>query len=154
MALANNNVQVVGYEDPALEGESITFTCPFGLELSGSSSSTCMGDGEWEPYPREVNCMSHVKLQPTDPVICGYPHYVLQFRDSITITTYEEFRNSDFNSSRICCSGIAVIEANTINCLEEDLNTIQLRYEGKCQLVSCIILPSIVYGREFHRLRS
>ena len=56
MALTNNDVQVMGYEDPALEGESIAFTCLFGLELSGSSSSTCMGDGEWEPDPREVNC--------------------------------------------------------------------------------------------------
>ena len=26
--------------------------------LVGLSSSTCMGNGEWEPDPREVNCTS------------------------------------------------------------------------------------------------
>ena len=33
MELAPNNVQVVGYENPALQGEVITFTCLLGLEL-------------------------------------------------------------------------------------------------------------------------
>ena len=45
-----------GFEDPALEGENITFTCNNGLILVGPNSSTCMGNGEWEPDPREVNC--------------------------------------------------------------------------------------------------
>ena len=56
MALVNNDVRVVGYEDPALEGEVITFTCPYGLILSGPNSSTCMGNVEWEPDPNEANC--------------------------------------------------------------------------------------------------
>ena len=45
-----------GYVDPALEGQTITFICPRGLILSGSNSSTCMENGEWEPDPREVEC--------------------------------------------------------------------------------------------------
>ena len=47
---------IEGYEDPALEGENITFSCNDGLTLIGSNSSTCMENGRWEPDPREVNC--------------------------------------------------------------------------------------------------
>ena len=63
MALVNNDIRIVGYKDPALEGDQIAFTCPSGHEPNGSKSSTCMGNGEWEPDPREVNCIS--ELQPT-----------------------------------------------------------------------------------------
>ena len=42
--------------DIFLEGTSITFTCPPGLVLTGPNSSTCMGNGEWEPNPNEVKC--------------------------------------------------------------------------------------------------
>ena len=45
-----------GYVDPALEGRTVTFICPRGQILNGSNSSTCMGNGEWEPDPREVEC--------------------------------------------------------------------------------------------------
>ena len=47
---------VVGYTNIALEGDSINFSCSSGLELTGPNSSTCMGNGEWEPDPREVAC--------------------------------------------------------------------------------------------------
>ena len=47
---------VVGFVDPALEGQNITFTCPPGQMLNGSNTSTCMGNGEWEPDPGEVAC--------------------------------------------------------------------------------------------------
>ena len=56
MTRTQNGVQVMGYEDSALAGESIMFTCTSGLEFSGPNSSTCMGNGEWEPDPEEVNC--------------------------------------------------------------------------------------------------
>ena len=57
MGLVNRNVRVMDYEDPALEGAIITFTCVFGSAMfSGPNSSTCMGDGEWEPDPNEANC--------------------------------------------------------------------------------------------------
>ena len=48
---------VSGYNDVALEGDSVSFTCPSGLILTGPNSSTCRGNGEWEPDPRaEVAC--------------------------------------------------------------------------------------------------
>ena len=50
------NAIAVGYEDPALERQNITFTCRPGQVLNGSNTSTCMGNGEWEPDPREVEC--------------------------------------------------------------------------------------------------
>ena len=40
------NAITVGYEDPALGGQNITFTCRPGQMLNGSNSSTCMGNGE------------------------------------------------------------------------------------------------------------
>ena len=42
--------------DTFLEGTNITFTCSPGLVLTGPNTSTCMGNGEWEPNPREVEC--------------------------------------------------------------------------------------------------
>ena len=55
----------MGYEDPALEGENITFTCNTGLTLDGPNSSTCMGNGEWEPDPRAASCTSVATGVPT-----------------------------------------------------------------------------------------
>jgi hypothetical protein len=46
----------VGYVDPALEGQTIMFICPRGQILNGSNTATCMGNGEWEPDPREIEC--------------------------------------------------------------------------------------------------
>ena len=43
--------------DPPLEGTNITFSCPPELILTGPGTSTCMGNGEWEPDPREVACI-------------------------------------------------------------------------------------------------
>lgn len=130
MTLIQSGVQVIGYEGAALVGENVMFTCPSGQTLNGPNSSMCMGNQMWEPDPVEVNCT----FQPTDPIFCQHPQYVLQIGASTTIMTYKEFRNSDFTTSLTCCSGILVIEANTINCLEEELNATQFRYERKCKL--------------------
>ena len=51
----------MGYSDPALEGQSITFACPPHQTLNGSNSSMCMGNGEWEPDPREVECTGGIR---------------------------------------------------------------------------------------------
>ena len=72
MVLVTNNVRITGYEDPALEGEVITFTCSFGLELNGPISSSCIGNGEWEPDPREVNCIG-VLITTETPTILRMP---------------------------------------------------------------------------------
>ena len=51
------DVIIEGFEDPALEGGNITFSCRDGLMLIGPNSATCARNGEWEPYPRMVNCI-------------------------------------------------------------------------------------------------
>ena len=40
-----------------IEGSNVTFSCPPELVLIGPNSSTCMGNGEWEPDPRGVKCL-------------------------------------------------------------------------------------------------
>ena len=65
--LIHNDVIIVGYEDPALEGENITFTCPTGAILTGPNTSTCVENGEWEPDPREVECSVLVTASTTVP---------------------------------------------------------------------------------------
>ena len=52
----------MGYADSALEGEVITFTCPPGQLLNGTDTSTCMGNGEWEPDISEMNCIGLLAL--------------------------------------------------------------------------------------------
>ena len=39
-----------------MEGATIKFECPREHILIGPSTTTCMGNGEWEPDPREVEC--------------------------------------------------------------------------------------------------
>ena len=72
LMLIHNDVIVVGYEDPSLEGESITFTCPTGAILTGPNSATCMENGEWEPDPREVDCSVLVTTTTTMPSVTLY----------------------------------------------------------------------------------
>ena len=52
-------VVVNGAQDshPLIEGQSITYTCPPGFELTGSNASVCTGNREWEPDPGAVDCI-------------------------------------------------------------------------------------------------
>ena len=51
------NARALGYVDPALEGQNITFICPSPRqEISGPNSSICMENGEWDPDPGNVEC--------------------------------------------------------------------------------------------------
>ena len=52
-----SSVEVIGFTNPALEGTSIMLHCPARLTLIGPESSTCMGNGKWEPDPGEVECI-------------------------------------------------------------------------------------------------
>ena len=54
--VVDNSVNILDYTEPAVEGTTVTFQCPPGLGLDGANSSTCMENGEWEPYPREIHC--------------------------------------------------------------------------------------------------
>ena len=39
-----------------IEGSTVTFSCHPGLVLTGPSSATCAGNGEWEPDPSQLMC--------------------------------------------------------------------------------------------------
>ena len=49
------DIIVLAYSGTA-RGSSVTFSCSPGLVLTGPNSSTCMGNGEWEPDPRKAIC--------------------------------------------------------------------------------------------------
>ena len=57
-AQLDDSVEVIGYlsKAAAVKGSNISFSCPPGLVLTGPNSSTCLGNGEWEPDPRDVKC--------------------------------------------------------------------------------------------------
>ena len=61
MASMDGLLKIMGYEEPALEGTVVNFTCPTGMVLNGPSASTCMGNGEWEPNPLGVECKGKYK---------------------------------------------------------------------------------------------
>ena len=54
----NASIRVSDYSDPALVGTNVTFECSSAnLVFIGPNMSRCMGNGEWEPDPREVKCV-------------------------------------------------------------------------------------------------
>jgi hypothetical protein len=52
----SSKISITHYRAPAIEGTQIHFDCPPGQVLTGPNTSTCMGNREWEPFPREVEC--------------------------------------------------------------------------------------------------
>ena len=58
MSLADIDVNVShSISDKVQEATTITLSCPPGSILTGSNTSTCMDNGEWEPDPRLVECI-------------------------------------------------------------------------------------------------
>ena len=53
---SDDSVRVTSYRNPTMEGTMIAFSCPPQLILTGSNTSTCMGNGEWEPDPKQTRC--------------------------------------------------------------------------------------------------
>ena len=49
--VADTSLRITGYHNPALEGATLTFSCPPGKILTGPNTTTCMENGEWEPDP-------------------------------------------------------------------------------------------------------
>ena len=48
---------IANYSYPAIEGAIAVFSCSnSGYMLTGPSTVTCMGNGEWVPDPRDVQC--------------------------------------------------------------------------------------------------
>ena len=52
----DDSVIIKGYMEPSLEGAVLSLACPPQRVLIGTNTTTCMGNGEWEPDPREVEC--------------------------------------------------------------------------------------------------
>ena len=46
-------------DNPYIEGQFITYTCPPGFVLTGPNTSVCTGIGEWEPDPGHVICIGN-----------------------------------------------------------------------------------------------
>ena len=55
--LVHESIIITGSTKAATRGTNMSLTCNSGLMLSGPSTSTCMGNGEWEPDPREAECV-------------------------------------------------------------------------------------------------
>ena len=62
--LDQSSIVVVGYNDtiPSLEGNTVNYTCYPGVKLTGPNMSTCMENGNWEPDPRNVNCIGEFMI--------------------------------------------------------------------------------------------
>ena len=52
----NDTIIIESYMEPAMEGAILTFECLPQYVLIGPNNTTCMGNGEWEPDPTEVEC--------------------------------------------------------------------------------------------------
>ena len=66
--MREDSVKLVAYSgdkesDIFVEGGNVTFTCPSGLVLTGPNTSTCMGNGEWEPdlHTGQLSCKGDMK---------------------------------------------------------------------------------------------
>ena len=55
--LVDELIDVVDFREPATRGTDVTLACISGLMLIGPNTSTCMGNGEWEPNPSEAECI-------------------------------------------------------------------------------------------------
>ena len=55
-AVDSDSIMIMGYTEPALEGTVLSFDCPPQYALSGPNTTTCMGNGEWEPDPSKAEC--------------------------------------------------------------------------------------------------
>ena len=59
----DGSIRINGYRDPAIEGTDATLECSTpNLLLLGPNTVTCMGNGEWEPDPRQVLCVGEYTL--------------------------------------------------------------------------------------------
>ena len=56
--LVDESINVIGFREPGTIGDNVILICTSGLTLIGPNASTCMGNGEWEPDPGEVECVT------------------------------------------------------------------------------------------------
>ena len=48
--------KVLDYDGLPIEGNTIRISCSLGMILIGPNSTTCTGNGEWEPDPSGLLC--------------------------------------------------------------------------------------------------
>ena len=72
-------LMITGYVEPAMEGATVTFECPPQYVITGPNTTTCMGNGEWEPDPREVEC-NGMPLPSTLQIISLISSYYIQYQ--------------------------------------------------------------------------
>ena len=60
--LVNDLVGVINgsQDNPHIKGQLITYICPPGFVQTGPNTSTCTGNGEWDPDPRRVTCIGNI----------------------------------------------------------------------------------------------
>ena len=58
----DSQIMTIGYSEMSM-GSAVTLSCPTGLVLTEPNSSICMGNGEWEPNPREAKCKGEKTLK-------------------------------------------------------------------------------------------
>ena len=74
-----------GYDGLPIKGSTIMFSCPPGLELIGSNSSTCTENGEWEPDPKGIVC-NDSSSDTEGYVLQLYTEYLYKFIASYSAT--------------------------------------------------------------------
>ena len=74
-------------DNPPIEGQIITYTCPFGFLLTGPNASVCTGNGEWESDPGQVDCIGN--YQPFEFKTIKHKLILCSIRDIMSLTTMQ-----------------------------------------------------------------
>ena len=57
LEISNDSVPIIdSYDGLSIEGSTIIFSCPPGLELIGPNSAICLENGKWKPDPSGLMC--------------------------------------------------------------------------------------------------
>ena len=87
LSAANEFQPVMNYGGLPIEGSTVNFTCPTDLVLNGTNSTTCMGNGEWEPDPQELKCIGLYQLiLYSAPTAIAITRHVVT--DTVTVLLY------------------------------------------------------------------
>ena len=128
LELNHSDVIAEGYEDPALEGENITFTCLSEAILCGSNSSTCMENGEWEPDPSEVECTRELVTTgttvPSMPLNSLHTMHIVHVNISDTVSKIAKIGAYPFGIH--CLPPVILLINNNCGLLFEVMNTFLL----------------------------
>jgi hypothetical protein len=54
----NVSIPNVMHSGLPIEGSVVNLSCPPGMILNGTNTTTCTRNGEWEPDPQDAECIS------------------------------------------------------------------------------------------------